>query len=686
MRKCTRALSLCLMLALMLSLGMPAAFADDAHEAAPSVGAVEKLPEEDAPKAEVPAEQEKQTETETAVKPEEPAASSEPAKEVQADATKTVSGFAEPSGKGAKICIHNWQTESNTEATCTEYGKLHQKCSKCGETRTIPDLTAVPKLHDYSILVETKREATCTLVGWGVYKCVRCDHTLEKSIPMKDHVFNANNVIPGFGLIDDNNHTVKCENCSFTWTVAHNKVTVSEKPATCTEDGYSAGTYCADGCGYDTRTVYKADGHKSVPIPGKAATCTEDGLTEGAKCSVCQEILVPQEKIPASHKWGEWTVTDPTCTKNGEKTRTCYVCRQTETETILTEGHKKEPIPGKAATCTEDGLTEGTKCSVCQEIIVPQEKIPAGHKLETITGKAATCTEDGLTDGKKCSVCQEIIVPQEKIPAGHKLETITGKAATCTEDGLTDGKKCSVCQEIIVPQEKIPADGHKLETIPGKAATCTEDGLTDGKKCSVCQEILVPQEKIAASHKWGDWTVTRAATCTRDGVKTRSCSVCKASETRPIAATGHTEEAIPDQKATCTEPGSVGGKRCSVCKAVLEEPEVVPATGHDWGLWADAKDGWHHVRFCANDPSHKQYEHHKMGDWVTVKHNTETTDGYRERWCQVPDCDYHEVQVIRAGSPKTGDSSNILLYAGLCLISACGAVGLAVCAKRRREQ
>ena len=527
MRKCTRVLSLCLMLTLMLSLGMPAAFADDAHEAAPSVGAVEKLPEEDAPKAEVPAEQEKQTETETAVKPEEPAPSSEPAKEVQADAAKTVSGYAEPFGKGAKICIHDWQTESSTEATCTGYGKLHKKCSKCGETITITDLAALPKGHDFSILVETKREATCTLPGRGVYKCVRCDKTLEKDIPMKDHVFNAKNVIPGFGHINDNNHTVKCENCSFIWTVAHNKVTVSEKPATCTEDGYSAGTYCADGCGYDTRTFTEA----------------------------------------------------------------------------------------------------------------------AGHKLETIPGKAATCTEDGLTEGKKCSVCQEIIVPQEKIPAGHKLETITGKAATCTEDGLTDGKKCSVCQE-----------------------------------------ILVPQEKIAASHKWGDWTVTRAATCTRDGVKTRSCSVCKASETRPIAATGHTEEAIPDQKATCTEPGSVGGKRCSVCKAVLEEPEVVPATGHDWGLWADAKDGWRHVRFCANDPTHKQYGFHKMGNWITVKQNTETTDGYRERWCQEADCDYHEVQVIRAGAPKTGDSSNILFYSGLCLASLCAASGLIVFAKRRKEQ
>ena len=268
----------------------------------------------------------------------------------------------------------------------------------------------------------------------------------------------------------------------------------------------------------------------------------------------------------------------------------------------------------------------------------------------------------------------------------HSLVQVEEKPATCLEDGHSAGKYCSAgCGYDTRTVYK--ADGHKSETIPGKEATCTEAGLTEGTKCSVCGEILVAQEVIPAKgHTWGEWELTTAATCTQAGVETRTCSVCQASETRPIAATGHTEEAIPDQKATCTEPGSVGGKRCSVCKAVLEEPELVPATGHDWGLWADTKDGWRHVRFCANDPAHKQYEFHKMGNWITVKYNTETTDGYRERWCQAPDCDYHEVQVIRAGSPKTGDSSNILFYSGLCLASLCAASGLIVFAKRRKEQ
>ena len=34
-------------------------------------------------------------------------------------------------------------------------------------------------------------------------------------------------------------------------------------------------------------------------------------------------------------------------------------------------------VPGKAATCTETGLTEGEKCSVCGEILVEQKEIPA---------------------------------------------------------------------------------------------------------------------------------------------------------------------------------------------------------------------------------------------------------------------------------------------------------------------
>ena len=55
-------------------------------------------------------------------------------------------------------------------------------------------------------------------------------------------------------------------------------------------------------------------------------------------------------------------------------------------------------------------------CSICGKT----EGAALGHVEETISGKAATCTEDGLTDGKKCEDCDTIVVEQQVIPAlGH---------------------------------------------------------------------------------------------------------------------------------------------------------------------------------------------------------------------------------------------------------------------------
>jgi hypothetical protein len=92
----------------------------------------------------------------------------------------------------------------------------------------------------------------------------------------------------------------------------------------------------------------------------------------------------------------------------------------------------------------------------------------------SIAGKNATCTQKGLTEGKKCTVCGTVTAAQKEIPAvGHKEIIVPGKAATCTEAGLTEGKKCSACGEILTAQQEISATGHTPNS-KGNCDTCGE--------------------------------------------------------------------------------------------------------------------------------------------------------------------------------------------------------------------
>lgn len=76
--------------------------------------------------------------------------------------------------------------------------------------------------------------------------------------------------------------------------------------------------------------------HVAKAVPGIAATCTAAGKTEGSKCSVCDEIIVAQEEIPAlGHTWDEGVITkEPSLKEDGIRTYTCTVCGETKEETI----------------------------------------------------------------------------------------------------------------------------------------------------------------------------------------------------------------------------------------------------------------------------------------------------------------------------------------------------------------
>lgn len=84
---------------------------------------------------------------------------------------------------------------------------------------------------------------------------------------------------------------------------------------------------------------------------------------------------------------------------------------------------------GHPSTCTEMGLTDGTHCSVCGEVLTAQEVIElAQHQYVFYPEVPATEAETGLTAGVQCSVCGEWLIPRQVIPklAAHGDADLNG--------------------------------------------------------------------------------------------------------------------------------------------------------------------------------------------------------------------------------------------------------------------
>lgn len=220
----------------------------------------------------------------------------------------------------------------------------------------------------------------------------------------------------------------------------------------------------------------------------------ETGETDGTEAPTETDAPSKPTETPTEpvhqHVWGEWEVVQRASCLTGEGTeiRYCDSCDATETQAIYVFGHIEVVIPGKIATCTENGLSEGLMCVECQEILEEQVEIPAtGHYEVDVEAKAPTCTEPGHTAGKKCVLCNEETTPTKVIAAtGHATEKIEGTAATCTADGVTDGEYCKNC-DYIKEGEVIPA-GCILESW-NVEPTCEKGGIKGGSYCKVCKTV-----------------------------------------------------------------------------------------------------------------------------------------------------------------------------------------------------
>ena len=554
------------------------------------------------------------------------------------DGESYVDDYVEPLGHTPAAAVR----ENETAATCTEAGSYEEAvyCAVCGTelSRRTVETEALGHEWDEGTLTTAP---TCTQDGVRTFRCTRCSEGKTETAAATGH-------IPGpEATCTQAQVCLQCD-AVLTEALGHDwDEGTTEQEATCLQEG--SVLYACSRCDEVRRESTPKGAHMPETVPGKDATCTDDGLTEGSKCSVCGTVLKEQEEIPAkghtpseakkenekaatcteegsydevvicsvcgveisreqvkvekaAHTWVENTeegylVSAATCIAQAVYYKSCSACGANSEETFAYgefAAHTPETVLGKDATCTDDGLTEGSKCSVCGTVLKEQEEIPAkGHtpsEAKKENEKAATCTEEGSYDEVViCSVCGEEIsrkqVTVDKAAhtwvenaeegylvsaatctaqavyykscsacgtkseetfaygelASHTPVTVPGKDATCTDDGLTEGSKCSVCGTVLKEQEEIPAKGHtpsEAKKENEKAATCTEEGSYDEVViCSVCGvEISREQVKVEkAAHTWVENTeegyLVSAATCIAQAVYYKSCSACGAKGT-----------------------------------------------------------------------------------------------------------------------------------------------------------
>lgn len=135
----------------------------------------------------------------------------------------------------------------------------------------------------------------------------------------------------------------------------------------------------------------------------------ENGRDENPNGISYEEVeFLVHEHTYVSNSGDEYIRTEATCTANATYYKSCSICGEASGEwfelTGTSLGHTPQVIKGVEATCTTDGMTDGSVCSVCGTVITEQTVISAkGHNYEVVSSKSTAPTLNAA--GKKVTTC-----------------------------------------------------------------------------------------------------------------------------------------------------------------------------------------------------------------------------------------------------------------------------------------
>ncbi len=322
--------------------------------------------------------------------------------------------------------------------------------------------------------------------------------------------------------------------------------------------------------------------HQHVVVNGSAiaATCTEDGFTAGSYCSSCNEVFIARTVIEKlGHTAGEWTtIKAATETETGIRVKTCIRCNvEMSREELPTVQPQQYALSGEwefndiivtpsmnaidnslyftsyarygsdsnnylyyttfkglrfyktGAVCYlaygDDINAVGYLCYAYQDgawTLEASKIVDFGDTPQVVTAEFYTWFS---ANAKPVTSSSEAHV--------HTIVNIPAIAATCTEKGITEGAYCSVCDEVLIARSVVEKLGHTAVTDSAVAATCTTVGKTEGSHCSRCNTVLIAQSEVSAlGHTAGEWTELKAATETETGIRVKTCIRCNTEMSR----------------------------------------------------------------------------------------------------------------------------------------------------------
>lgn len=287
------------------------------------------------------------------------------------------------------------------EATCTKNRTEKAVCDVCGKAENIREVPGSALGHDFTEYT-IATEATCTADATKSAKCSRCDATDTVRVP---HTALGHNwgdwvVVTAATCTSKGKAERKCERCGIKVEkelrmLSHTESEwIIDKEATCSEEG-KRHKECVGGCGYIFKEEIIPKKPHDFVVSSCTATCIDDGISY-YKCTVCGTEKSGDIVKALGHDWsGEWVVTkEPTCTKKGTETLTCTRCDKTQTRPLEALGHQVVIDPAVPATCTEPGLSEGSHCGRCGEVLKAQETVIKPHRDADGDGKCDECGKE----------------------------------------------------------------------------------------------------------------------------------------------------------------------------------------------------------------------------------------------------------------------------------------------------